>query len=120
MSEHIIESCSFLCVHQDVVAQVRQNLPKEASLLSLADLFKVFGDGTRIRILYVLLEAEVCVCDLAALLGMTQSAVSHQLRILKQARLIKARRDGKTGVYSLADDHVATLLRQGMEHICEN
>lgn len=85
----------------------------------LADLFKVFGDGTRVRILFVLLTAEVCVCDLAKLLGMTQSAVSHQLRVLKQARLIKARRDGKTVFYSLADDHVATLLRQGMEHVCE-
>ncbi len=120
MSERNIESCSFLCVHEEVVAQVQKNLPEETQLLQLADLFKVFGDGTRIRILYVLLEAEVCVCDLATLLGMTQSAVSHQLRILKQARLIKARRDGKTVFYSLADDHVATLLRQGMEHICED
>lgn len=120
MSERPIEACSFLCVHEDVVAQVRNSLPEETQLLRLADLFKVFGDGTRIRILYVLLEAEVCVCDLANLLGMTQSAVSHQLRILKTARLIKARRDGKTVFYSLADDHVATLLRQGMEHICED
>ena len=119
MSERPIEACSFLCVHEDVVAQVRQHLPAEEQLLRLADLFKVFGDGTRIRILFVLLEAEVCVCDLATLLGMTQSAVSHQLRILKQAHLIKARRDGKTVFYSLADDHVATLLKQGMEHVCE-
>lgn len=119
MSERPIEACSFLCVHEDVVMQVQNNLPEEARLLRLAELFKVFGDGTRIRILYVLLEAEVCVCDLATLLGMTQSAVSHQLRILKTARLIKARRDGKTVFYSLADDHVATLLRQGMEHISE-
>ena len=120
MSERPIEACSFLCVHEDVVAKVRGSFPEEESLLRLADLFKVFGDGTRVRILYVLLEAEVCVCDLATLLGMTQSAVSHQLRILKAARLIKARRDGKTVFYSLADDHVATLLRQGMEHICED
>ena len=119
MSEHSIEACSFLCVHEDVVAQVHQHLPREAQLLRLADLFKVFGDGTRIRILFVLLEAEVCVCDLATLLCMTQSAVSHQLRILKQAQLIKARRDGKIVYYSLADDHVATLLKQGMEHVCE-
>lgn len=119
MSERPIEACSFLCVHEDVVAQVRQHLPEEESLLHLADLFKVFGDGTRVRILFVLLKAEVCVCDLATLLGMTQSAVSHQLRILKQAHLIKARRDGKTVFYSLADDHVATLLKQGMEHVCE-
>ncbi len=119
MTERNIEACSFLCVHEDVVAQVQRNLPGEDRLLRLADLFKVFGDGTRIRILYVLLEAEVCVCDLATLLGMTQSAVSHQLRILKQARLIKSRRDGKTVFYSLADGHVAALLRQGMEHISE-
>lgn len=120
MSERPIEACSFLCVHEAVVAQVRQNLPREESLIQLADLFKVFGDGTRVRILFVLLQAEVCVCDLATLLGMTQSAVSHQLRILKQAKLIKSRRDGKTVFYSLADDHVATLLRQGMEHVCED
>ncbi len=120
MSDRPIEACSFLCVHEDVVAQVRQHFPEEGKLLRLADLFKVFGDGTRVRILYVLLQAEVCVCDLAMLLGMTQSAVSHQLRILKQALLIKSRRDGKTVFYSLADDHVATLLRQGMEHICED
>ena len=119
MSERPIEACSFLCVHEDVVARVRQHLPVEDNLLRLADLFKVFGDGTRIRILFVLLQAEVCVCDLSTLLGMTQSAVSHQLRILKQAKLIKSRRDGKTVFYSLADDHVATLLKQGMEHVCE-
>lgn len=115
-----IEACGYLCVHEDLVAQARENLPGDNELSRLADLFKTFGDGTRIRILYVLFEAEVCVCDLAKLLGMTQSAVSHQLRILKQARLIKSRRDGKTVFYSLADDHVATLLRQGMEHISED
>ena len=114
-----IEACGYLCVHEDIVSQVRENLPGDGELGRLADLFKTFGDGTRIRILYVLFEAEVCVCDLAKLLGMTQSAVSHQLRVLKQARLIKSRRDGKTVFYSLADDHVATLLRQGMEHIGE-
>ena len=120
MSERQAETCSFLCVHEEVVAKVQQNLPEMERLLRLAELFKNFGDPTRVRILYVLLEAEVCVCDLATLLGMTQSAVSHQLRILKTARLIKARRDGKTVFYSLADDHVATLLRNGMEHICED
>lgn len=119
MSERTIDACSFLCVHEDVVEQVQQSLPEMTQLLRLADLFKTFGDGTRVRILCVLLEAEVCVCDLATLLGVTQSAVSHQLRILRDARLIKARRDGKTVFYSLADDHVATLLKQGMEHISE-
>ncbi len=120
MSERNPECCTFLCVHEDVVAQVKGSFPKEEKLLRLAELFKVFGDGTRIRILYVLLEAEVCVCDMASLLNMTQSAISHQLRILKQAMLIKSRREGKTVFYSLADDHVATLLRQGMEHVCED
>ena len=114
-----IEVCGFLCVHEEVAARVQREFPAEEHLMRLADLFKVFGDGTRVKILYVLLTAEVCVCDLAKLLGMTQSAVSHQLRILKQAHLIKARRDGKTVFYSLADDHVAMLLRQGMEHVCE-
>lgn len=112
--------CGFLCVHEDKVAQVQSTLPDEDTLSRLADLFKVFGDGTRIRILYVLFEAEVCVCDLAKLLGMTQSAVSHQLRILKQAHLVKSRRDGKTIFYSLADDHVRSLLQQGTEHINED
>ena len=119
MTEHELDTCGFLCVHEDKVAQVQASLPQEDTLSRLADLFKVFGDGTRIRILYVLFEAEVCVCDLAKLLGMTQSAVSHQLRILKQAHLVKSRRDGKTIFYSLADEHVRTLLWQGMEHINE-
>lgn len=115
-----IETCGYLCVHEEVAARVQRELPETETLMQLAELFKVFGDGTRVRILYVLLTAEVCVCDLAKLLGMTQSAVSHQLRILKQAHLIRARRDGKTIFYALADDHVATLLRQGMEHVCED
>ncbi len=114
-----LETCGFLHVHEDKVAEVQALLPDDETLLRLSDLFKIFGDGTRIRILYVLFEEEVCVCDLARLLGMTQSAVSHQLRILRNARLIKARRDGKTVFYSLADDHVRTLLSQGMEHISE-
>ena len=123
-SEHVenqeIERCGYLCVHEELVDQVRAHMPDDDTLVRLADLFKVFGDGTRIRILYALFEAEVCVCDLAKLLGMTQSAVSHQLRTLKQARLIKSRRDGKTVFYTLADDHVSTLLRQGTEHIRED
>ena len=85
----------------------------------LAELFKIFGDSTRIRILYVLFEAEVCVCDIAELLGMTQSAISHQLRLLKQAKLVRSRREGKTVYYALADDHVRTILGQGMDHVNE-
>lgn len=120
MKEQELEVCGFLHVHEHIIEEVRQQMPSEETLMRLADLFKVFGDGTRIRILYVLFESEVCVCDIARLLGMTQSAVSHQLRILKQAQLIKSRREGKTIFYSLADDHVATLLRQGTEHINED
>ncbi len=117
--EEAVETCSFLHVHEDAVAKVRALLPDENTLTRLSDLFKVFGDSTRIRILYVLFEQDVCVCDIAQLLGMTQSAVSHQLRVLKQARLICSRREGKTVFYALADDHVRTLLSNGMEHISE-
>ena len=114
-----VETCGFLHVHQDTVDKVRSMLPDEDTLTRLSDLFKIFGDGTRIRILYALFEEEVCVCDLAQLLGMTQSAVSHQLRVLKQARLIRSRREGKTVFYALADEHVRTLLSNGTEHINE-
>ena len=88
-------------------------------LYDVAELFKVFGDSTRIKILYVLFESEMCVCDIADLLGMTQSAISHQLRVLKQAGLVKYRRDGKTVYYSLADDHIVTIFNQGLEHVQE-
>ena len=114
-----IELCSYLHVHEDLVKQVLEAMPEEDDLYSLADFFKVFADSTRIRILYVLLCSETCVCDIAQLLNMTQPAISHQLRILKQMDLVKTRRDGKTVFYSLADDHIASILRMGMEHICE-
>ena len=94
-------------------------MPGEDTLYDLTELFRIFGDSTRIRILYVLFEAEMCVCDIAALLGMTQSAISHQLKALKNARLVKSRRDGKTVFSSLADDHVKTIIDQGLEHILE-
>ena len=113
------ECCDFLHAHEEVVEQVRSRMPEEDTLYDLTELFRIFGDSTRVRILYVLLEAEMCVCDLAALLGMTQSAISHQLRALKSARLVKARREGKTVFYSLADDHVRTIIDQGLEHIKE-
>lgn len=114
-----MEMCDATELHEDLLRQVRDTLPDEESLMDLAELFKVFGDTTRVRILYVLLEAEVCVCDLSEALGMNQSAVSHQLRILKQSRLVKARRDGKSIFYSLADEHVRGMLALGMEHIRE-
>ena len=99
--------------------KIYEAMPDEEELYDIAELFKVFGDSTRIRILYVLFESEVCVCDLADILNMTQSAVSHQLKILKQNKLIKSRRDGKSIYYSLADDHVRTIINQGKEHIEE-
>ena len=94
-------------------------MPGEEELFDLAELFKVFGDSTRIKILYLLFEAEMCVCDIAQLLGMTQSAISHQLQVLKKSKLVKYRREGKTVFYSLADDHVRTILGQGMDHVTE-
>ena len=106
-----VECCEFMHAHDE--------MPGEDTLYDLTELFRIFGDSTRIRILYVLFEAEMCVCDIAALLGMTQSAISHQLKALKNARLVKSRRDGKTVFYSLADDHVKTIIDQGLEHILE-
>ena len=106
-------------VHPDVVEQVRELLPPDETLYDLAELFKIFGDSTRVKILYALLESELCVCDLAKLMEVTQSAVSHQLRVLKASKLVKFRREGKTVFYSLADQHVVRILSQGMEHIEE-
>lgn len=106
-------------VHEDLLEIVRNTMPDETELYDLAELFKIFGDSTRIRILFVLFEAEVCVCDLAQVLQMTQSAVSHQLRILKQNKLVKSRREGKSIFYSLSDDHVRTIIAMGQEHIEE-
>lgn len=114
-----IERCGCVFVHEDAVGEVLSGMPGDETLYDLAELFKVFGDSTRIKILYALFEAELCVCDIAQLLGLTQSAVSHQLRVLKSSRLVKFRRDGKTVFYSLADDHVRKIIAQGMEHINE-
>ena len=111
--------CDEVCIHPNILDRVKPDMPDEERLYDLAELFKVFGDTTRIRILYVLFEAEMCVCDIAELLNMTQSAISHQLRVLKQARLVRSRREGKTVFYSLDDDHVRTVIGQGMEHIEE-
>ena len=114
-----LDCCEENRIHQDILQKVQSDLPDDEILYDLAELFKVFGDSTRIKILYVLFESEMCVCDIAQLLGMTQSAISHQLRSLKQSRLVKARREGKTVFYSLADGHVRTILDQGMEHVAE-
>ena len=119
MALNDVEHCEACQIHEDVVKTVTDHMPDEDQLYDLAEVFKVFGDSTRIKILYVLFEAELCVCDIAQLLNMTQSAISHQLRILKQNRLVKNRRDGKSVFYSLADGHVKTIISQGMEHIQE-
>lgn len=114
-----LEHCEFIHAHKDIVDKVNREMPDEEILYDLAELFKIFGDSTRIKILYVLFESEMCVCDIALLLNMTQSAISHQLRALKQSKLVKYRREGKTVFYSLADGHVRTILGQGMEHVAE-
>ena len=119
-NQNEIECCETKELHEDLLHIVNEKLPREEELYDLAELFKVFGDSTRIRILYVLFEAEVCVCDLAEALNMTQSAISHQLRILKQNKLVKSRREGKSVFYSLADSHVRTIIDQGREHIEED
>ncbi|MDO4330053.1 MAG: metalloregulator ArsR/SmtB family transcription factor [Lachnospiraceae bacterium] len=119
MAIHDVECCDTCLVHEELVKAVNEKMPDEDELYDLAELFKVFGDSTRIRILYVLFEAELCVCDIAQTLNMTQSAISHQLKILKQSKLVKSRREGKQVFYSLADDHVRTIIDQGREHIEE-
>ena len=111
--------CGTLCTHPARIEQATRHLPNTEELFALADLYKIFGDSTRIRILYALFDTELCVCDIAELLDMTVSAISHQLRVLKQARLVKYRRSGKTVYYSLADDHIHGILDLGIEHVRE-
>ena len=120
MADIGVECCDISEVHTELVDRVRRQLPDENDLQDLAELFKIFGDTTRIRILFVLFEAEVCVCDLAETLRMTQSAISHQLKLLKASGLVKARRQGKSVFYSLADSHVRTIIAQGWDHITED
>ena len=117
--EEPLEKCEYMHVHEDIVQKVNEQMPDEEILYDLAELFKIFGDSTRIKILYALFESEMCVCDIAQLLNMTQSAISHQLRSLKQSKLVKYRREGKTVFYSLADAHVRTIINQGLEHVEE-
>ena len=119
MKKTEVECCDTFCIHEELVHKAEGHIPDEEVLKDLADFFKVFADTTRIRILCVLFQSEMCVCDLAEVLGMTQSAISHQLRVLKNADLIRFRREGKTVIYSLADDHVRMILSCGMEHILE-
>ena len=119
MAESQVPFCEEEVVHPDTVEYVRGKLPPDEVLYDLAELFKMFGDSTRVKILYALLESELCVCDIAKLLDVTQSAVSHQLRVLKSGKLVKCRREGKVMFYSLADDHVVRIISQGMEHVEE-
>ena len=119
MEEKEIGCCEVTEVHENLLKIVRETIPEETELYDLAELFKIFGDSTRIKILYALFESEMCVCDIAQLLNMTQSAISHQLRSLKQSKLVKYRREGKTVFYSLADAHVRTIINQGLEHVEE-
>jgi DNA-binding transcriptional ArsR family regulator len=114
-----IEKCDCDMIHEEVVNRVRGKMPPEETLYDLAELFKVFGDSTRIKILWALDESEMCVCDIANLLNMTQSAISHQLRVLKQAGLVKNRKEGKVVYYSLDDEHVQQIFDQGLTHINE-
>ena len=118
-NERTSECCETQEVHSELLKIISEKMPPEEKLFDLAELFRVFGDTTRMRILFVLFEAEVCVCDLAAALNMTQSAISHQLKILKDANLVANRREGKTIYYFLSDDHVRTIISKGFEHLIE-
>lgn len=117
--EDIDDICEVTCIHQDKVKEVRRQMIDEDMAQSLAGIFKTLGDPTRVKLLFALMKRELCVCDLAAVIGTSESAVSHQLRILRTQKLVKFRRDGKILYYSLADDHVTRLFEQGFEHVTE-
>ncbi|AZT89370.1 ArsR family transcriptional regulator [Caldicellulosiruptor changbaiensis] len=114
-----LEICSCTVIHQDILEKVKKDLPDDEKLFDLSEFFKVFSDSTRVKILSALLISEMCVCDLAALLQVTQSAISHQLRLLKAFRLVKSRKEGKVVYYSLNDDHVKSILELGLLHLSE-
>jgi len=113
------ECCEENHIHTDLLEKVNSGIPEDEEMMDLAELFKMFGDTTRMKILVVLMQSEVCVCDMAEILKMTQSAISHQLRILKTSRLVKTRREGKSIFYSLADEHVKNIIAMGLDHIRE-
>ena len=113
------ELCECEIIHEDIVKKVKQTFPKDEMMFDLADFYKIFGDTTRVKILYALDKSELCVCDISALLGMSLSAVSHQLKILRDSNLVKTRREGKVVYYSPADEHVKSILECGIEHISE-
>ena len=114
-----IDRCDCTVIHENIVNDVRSHMPDDDTLLDIADTFKVFSDSTRIKILCALMKSEMCVCDISALLGMTKSSVSHQLRILRQANLVKYRKDGRVIYYSIADEHVELIFNNGFAHVTE-
>ena len=111
--------CKTNIIHEDKINSAKKEIPKDELIYDLAELFKVFADSTRMKIIYALMKSELCVCDIAAIVGTTQSAISHQLRILKQSKLVKYRKDGKVVYYSLDDEHISEIVRKGREHIEE-
>ena len=115
----MIDSCENLNVHKDIVKEVKKLMPNEEHLYEVSELFKVFGDSTRTRILAALFEHELCVCDICKIVNMTKSAVSHQLKVLRDANLVKFRKSGKEVFYPLADDHVVMIYKMALEHVCE-
>ena len=116
MEDELFE-CTVL--HEDVVNEVKKKIPEDEMIYDLAEFFKVFADSTRMKIIYALMENELCVCDIASIVQTTQSAISHQLRLLKQAKLVKFRKEGKVVYYSLDDDHISQIVKKGREHIEE-
>ena len=114
-----IPHCDYMHAHPELIGNIADSMPDDDTLIDLAELFRVFGDSTRIKILTALSKGELCVCDISKVVGMSDSAVSHQLKILKNAKLVGFRRDGKTVFYFLADDHVTTIINQGLDHINE-
>ena len=119
LTDDNIELCQEYFLHEDRLEDAREGSPTEEMVYDLVELFKVFGDVTRVKIIYALLESEMCVCDIASLLDMTQSAISHQLRVLKKSRLVKFRKEGKTVFYSLDDQHIDKIFSFGLDHIKE-
>lgn len=115
--EENMSTCSTSHINDALTDEIKNSLPKEEVLFNLADFFKVFGDSTRIKIIYLLLKSELCVCDIAEILSMSQSAISHQLRTLRDAKLVKYRKEGKTVYYSLDDEHVENVITQGYSHV---
>ena len=115
-----LEICETECVHSDELAVIREKMPLEDDIIDVAELFKVFGDSTRAKIISALSISELCVCDIAELLNMTSSAISHQLRILRQARIIRSRRDGKTVYYKLDDEHISSIFLLAATHLEED